>query len=190
MKKLLLALDIGNVCVKIAPHCFAEKLGLATLPETLYQLYRDFETGIIRSEDEFLRNCADFFHGSISEQEIKSAFNSILCEPVSGMADVVSEFEKMGVQAVFFSDISPTHLTRTEELFPAFYRVSGGLFSFESGAQKPSARMFDRFERLYGIPDLYVDDRLELIEAAKKHGWNAIVFTSAEDLRKKLLSLS
>lgn len=190
MKKLLLALDIGNVCVKINTAAFAGKLGFDDLPETLLRFYRDFETGIIRDEDEFLGKCSDFLHGNFTPGEIKTAFNAILVEPVPGMADVVSEFEKMGVQTIFFSDISPTHLKRTEELFSAFDRVSGGIFSFESGGTKPSLQMFSRFEKLYGIPDLYVDDREDLIAAAKKYGWNAEVFVSAENLRKKLRSLS
>ena len=42
--------------------------------------------------------------------------------------------------------------------------------------------MFEAFEKRFGVPALYVDDRKELIEAARKRGWNAIVFTNSEAL--------
>ena len=56
------------------------------------------------------------------------------------------------------------------------------MFSFVSGAQKPDEIMFTAFEERFGIPALYVDDRMELISAARTRGWNAHPFTTASDL--------
>ncbi|MBE6356089.1 MAG: hypothetical protein E7058_03130 [Lentisphaerae bacterium] len=190
MKKTLLALDIGNVCVRIDPPGFAAKYGWERLPAELSQLLMQYETGIIRDEAAFLQQAAAFFQNRYPAEYIKQTFNQILVEPVPGMEELAGDFENMGVTAIFFSDISPTHLARTRELFSTFDRISGGIFSFESGGLKPSDRMFDRFEKLHGTPDLYVDDRADLINAAKERGWNAEIFVSAEDLRKKLRLLS
>lgn len=191
MKEILLALDIGNVCVRINHANFAAALGIDRVPEELYLLARDYEWGIIPDEKSFIQRGRELLNGCFTESELLAAFESILIDPVPGMVELAADFEKMGVQAVFFSDISPTHLRRTEKLVPELYkRCAGGVFSFDAGAWKPSAAMFERFEKLYGVPDIYMDDRLELIEGARLRPWNAHQFVGAEDLREKLLSLS
>jgi FMN phosphatase YigB (HAD superfamily) len=152
---------------------------------------QEYEWGKIPGEAEFIRRMSDLFGGKFSDKELLSAFESILIEAVPGMQKLASEFAEMGVNAVFFSDISPTHLRRTQELVPEICRyTAGGVFSFDAGAWKPSKEMFLRFEQLYGVPDLYVDDRADLIAAAQKHSWNALQFTGVENLQEKLCSLS
>lgn len=188
MKNKVLALDIGNVCVSIDHKNCAVNLGLPALPPAVLELCRDFEWGNIPDEKSAFTRGAEILGNRFTPEELKTAFNSILIEAVPGMSELVSSFPELGVEAHFFSDISPTHLTRTAELFPAFATVKGGVFSFETGAWKPSERMFAAFEERFGIPDLYVDDRAELIEAAIEHGWRAEVFRGAEDLREKLVS--
>lgn len=190
MKKLLLALDIGNVCVQIDHANFTRQLGIGENPPAMQELLREFEFGHIADEKEFFERSAEIFNGRFSVSELKKAFDAILIAPVPGMEELAGEFAAMNVQAVFFSDISPAHLRRTKELFRAFSAVSGGVFSFECGNWKPSQEMFSAFESRYGIPDIYVDDREILIEAAKKRPWNAEIFTGAEDLREKLHALS
>ena len=181
MKKILLALDIGNVCVRINHANFADFLGVKSLPEESSVLLQEYEWGIIKSEAEFLDRSMKLFDGKFSADEMIAAFNSILIEAVPGMTELASDFAEMNVEAVFFSDISPTHLRRTWELVPDICRnTAGGVFSFDAGAWKPSEAMFSRFEKLYGVPDLYADDRLELIFAAQKRSWNALQFTGAD----------
>ena len=191
MKEILLASDIGNVCIRIAPENFAGALGISERPEKFGDILRDYEWGIIADEQEFIRQLEIVFEGKFTGKEILDAFNSILVEPMPGMSELASEYSAMGVKPVFFSDISPTHLKETARLAPELYRnFAGGIFSFDAGAWKPSAAMLGRFEKLYGVPDLYVDDRLELVEAAREYGWHAIQFAGTEDLREKLLALS
>lgn len=190
MKKILLALDIGNVCVRIDHNNCIKQFPDAIIPEGLFQLARDYECGVIKEEEIFIRQALEISNYRFTADEFKSAFESIIISPVPGMTELVRDFTGMGVKAVYFSDISPTHLNRTREIFPAFDAVEDGVFSFDAGAWKPDVAMFSRFERLHGIPDLYVDDREELICAAIEHGWNAEIFTSSQDLREKLLALS
>ena len=103
------------------------------------------------------------------------------------MEELVSTLDQYGFEARFFSDISLTHLTRTHDLFPAAACVPDGMYSFVAGGQKPSAEMFAAFEEKFGIPALYTDDRAELIETARKRNWNAVQFTSAENLKQAIL---
>ena len=182
----LLALDIGNVCVKIDFANFAKHLGIPEIPQKLIDLQRELECGRISDE-------AFFYAAGICcncpPPAALNAFNTILIEAVPGMEELISNLDEYGFEARFFSDISLTHLTRTHQLFPAAHFVPDGMFSFISGAQKPDEIMFAAFEEKFGTPDLYVDDRAELIAAARKRNWNAIRFTTASALRSALLDL-
>ena len=186
MKKILLAMDIGNVCVKIDHGLFPKQLGIGETPEAMKELLREFEFGHLDGEKEFLERAGEIFHNKFSCEKIREAFNAIIIEPVPGMEELISNLEKFDFEARFFSDISLTHLTRTHHLFPAAQFVPDGMFSFIAGAQKPAEEMFAAFEEKFGAPALYVDDRLELIEAARKRNWNAIQFTTADALQEAL----
>ena len=95
------------------------------------------------------------------------------------------------LQSAHLERIPYTNLSffRTGELFPEAALVPDGIFSFSAGAQKPDEAMFAAFERSFGIPALYTDDRMELIEAARERGWNAVQFTSAENLQQLIADL-
>ena len=102
MKKKILALDIGNVCVKIDPQNCAEALGLTVLPEAIRGLCRDFEWGKAGEEDVVFARAAEILDNRFSTEKIKEAFNTILIEAVPGMSELVSLFPAMGVEAFFF----------------------------------------------------------------------------------------
>ncbi len=176
----ILALDIGNVCVKIDFANFARALAVKEISPEIIALQRELECGRI-SDETFLSAVANEYH--CSYQDALRAFNSILISPIPGMVELVSSLDAYNYSARFFSDISPAHLARTRQLFPAAAAVPEGMFSFVSGAQKPDAAMFAAFETRFGIPALYVDDRMELITAARERNWNAHCFTSAAGLR-------
>ena len=180
----LLALDIGNVCVKIDFRNFARALGLQEIPPALIDLQRDLECGRV-SDEAFIYAVSQYSHRT--PEYAMDAFNSILIEAVPGMTELIAELDQYGFEARFFSDISLTHLCRTFKLFDSAAFVPDGMYSFVSGAQKPAPEMFAAFEEKFGIPDLYTDDRAELIDAALKRNWNAVQFTSAENLKQALL---
>jgi hypothetical protein len=187
-KKLLLALDIGNVCVKINHLNCVRRFGWNEIPDTLRNAAIAYECGQC-SEHEFFFTLQNLLQNKFTLPEIKDAFNSILIEPVTGMVELVNSFAELNVQAVFFSDISPTHLQRTREIFPAACHIPEGIYSFECGALKPSLQMLEQFEARFGRPDLYTDDRNELITGAKEFGWHARQFTGVEELKAELIRL-
>jgi len=66
--------------------------------------------------------------------------------------------------------------------------VTGGVYSFSAGAMKPDPVIYEAFEREYGVPYAYFDDRAENVEGAKARGWNAFVYHSPEEFRQILSS--
>ena len=110
----------------------------------------------------------------------------IIGEPVSGMAELVSGLAGRGYRPVFFSDTSVTNMEELRRKFPAASAVPDGIYSYRVHAKKPELPMFEAFEARFGVPAFYFDDRAELIEGARKHGWNAHRFVSAEEVDKIL----
>ena len=185
MKKYYLALDIGNVCIKIDRKRCLDAVGLNEFTDQMLLRARDFEWGRM-GEDDFFKSFNALLPERKSFQECLAAFNSILVEPVPGMYELLAGLLHRGITPVFFSDISPTHLEQTRKMFPASEFIPDGIYSFEVGAWKPSVEMFSAFETRFDRPIIYTDDREELIEGALTHGWDAVLFTDAENLSKNL----
>lgn len=189
MKKKILALDIGQVCLSIhLERCFA-RLGFRSAAEVPPELLRiscdEFECGRL-SDAEFLAAARKLTGTPLSDAELAAALAAILGDPLPGMNELVASLPARGVQPVFFSDTSALHLAEVRRKFPAAAAVPEGVYSFEAGARKPAPAMFEAFERRFGRPFLYVDDRPELIEGARQFGWNALRFTGADALERAL----
>ena len=182
-----IALDIGNVCIRIDHAGCYSKVGFDSVPpQEVMLLARDYECGKL-SEDEFWTRFQQYAPDkSKSRKDLEKDFDSILVRPTEGMEELISTLPLFGIQPVFFSDISARHLALVRKMFRASAMVPNGIYSFEVGAMKPEDAMFEAFEQRFGVPALYVDDREVLIDAARKRGWNAIVFSGAETLAKAL----
>lgn len=185
VKMKYLALDIGNVCVKIHPERLFRALGIPgpeALPrEVLFMATETWERGGI-SEAEFLRRFRELTNSSLSETMLREAYCSIIGDPIDGMAGQVERWIENGVQPVFFSDTSALHLEEVRRKFPAARLIPEGIYSFEVGAKKPEPAMFAAFEARFGTPVAYYDDRSELIAAAPAN-WHAQQFSSVAALR-------
>lgn len=178
-----IAVDIGNVSVAIDTSAFPRALGLAELTAEMRDVCRQVEWGLI-SEEVFFRKASALFPQR-TEAWLRDAFDSILLEPIPGMEDALEQLTANGWQVVFFSDISPMHLEGFRRRFRNADKYAG-IYSFDVGAWKPSPKMFAAFEEKYALPELYIDDRENLVAAALEHGWNARRFTGVEELEDYL----
>lgn len=183
-----IALDIGNVCIKIDPLTACVKMGFKTIDPVLLKAELKFETGY-STEEEFCRAIlATDAAKDKSVDELRAIFDSILVAPVEGMPELVASLPARGIQPVFFSDISTRHLALTRKMFPAAKFVPCGIYSFATGVMKPHEWMFRAFEGRFGKPFLYTDDRADLIDTAQKFGWKAHRFINAQELESALFS--
>ena len=176
-----IAVDIGNVSVFIDTFAFPRTLGLDGFTPEMRELQRRVEWGEI-TDEQFFHELKAFTPPDWTEEHLRAIFDSILLTPVPGMEALLANLSASGVKVVFFSDISPAHLKGFRQRFPSAVNYPG-IYSFDVGAWKPSPKMFEAFEKKYGKPDIYVDDRLDLVEAAQKYGWNGLQFQNAEWLK-------
>lgn len=180
MKKLL-ALDIGEVCIKLNHnHCLQQMnwAEMRDIPPRLLGAADDLECGRMEEEDFYSLVCRELNIPDIDE--VREWFYSILGDEMPGIADTLNRI-KNDWDFVFLSDISGAHLQLVAEKLSFFNMAVGGIYSFEVGAKKPAKEMYLAFKRKFGNPDLYIDDRAQNIRAALELGWQARQFTSAED---------
>ena len=188
MDRKVIALDIGQVCVQVRGElCFA-KLGYrsaAEVPRELFVLNDEMEKGRLTA-DEYFERFRELTGSELDKEAMLEAFCSIIAAPVPGMSELVARLPEQGIRPVFFSNTSCLHLERVRQIFAGAAAVPEGVYSFEVGAMKPESAIYEAFEQRYGRPALYVDDRPDLIAAARERGWEAHCFNGAADLEKTL----
>ena len=180
----VIALDIGNVSMKLTFDVMYRRLGVEPADSgavaKLWEHGAALETGRC-TVPEFLDRLDDFTGHRHSRQYLLEAWRSGVRESMPGMADTVRALAARGVRFSYMSDISPIHLDQVFKYCEFVHLVTGGIYSFEAGAFKlQGSVMFDAFERRYGRPLVFFDDRVEIIEHARGLGWNAIQFKSPE----------
>lgn len=178
----IVALDIGGVCVSLHPEKIYKKLGASILikpPAEFMRCCNLFERGKI-SRDEWFSSFATLSGGKFQDQELWDIWNSMIGPSIPGMTDAVNSLISKDYRFVFFSNTSIIHMEQVSRMCDFAHLVTGGIFSYETGYMKPEQEIYEAFEKVYGIPYAYFDDRAENIDAALKRGWNAHVFKDAK----------
>ena len=189
----VIALDIGNVSMKLTFDEMYRRFGIDPGdPGAVGRLWEHgaaLETGHC-TVPEFLDRLDDFTGHRHSRQYLLDAWRCGVRESMPGMADTVRALAVRGVRFSYMSDISPIHLDQVFKYCAFAHLVSGGIYSFEAGAFKLDGyAMFEAFERRYGRPLVFFDDRIEIIEHAQAFGWNAIPFKSPEQALRDATAL-
>ena len=180
----VIALDIGNVSMKLNFDEMYRRLDTDSADSAavarLWEYGAALETGRC-TVPEFLDRLDDFTQYRHSREYLLDAWRCGVREPMPGMLETVRALASRGVRFSFMSDISPIHLDQVFKYCEFAHLVSGGIYSFSAGAFKlDGCTMFEAFERRYGRPLVFFDDRIEIIEHAREFGWNAIRFQSPE----------
>jgi HAD superfamily hydrolase (TIGR01509 family) len=105
------------------------------------------------------------------------------------MIDLHEELRRRGFQTYVFSntnDIAVGHIRRE---FPFFKNFDGYIYSYEVKSMKPDAKIYEAMEKMSsrrGSDLIYIDDRLENVEAGSARGWRAILHETPEKTRAAL----
>ena len=188
--QIYIACDIGNVCVHInRPKFIAALKDYLLVDESEIWLAQEkMELGVITGQ-QFLEEIKLMLKpNSLSIEEIKFHFYSILDGVIDQMEELFLLLEQKNINIVFLSDISPLHLDAFRKIFPIACKYEG-VYSFEVAGFKPNKEMFGTLIEKYGKPLFYVDDRKDLITAAQKENWNTCLYISVDSFIDKLQSI-
>lgn len=182
-KPLAVIFDLGKVLVDfdyrltaraLAPRSAASEEELLLLLNQSPLLYR-YETGELTTEQFYVEvKSASGFRGEL--EEFRVLFGDIFT-PIAPMVELHATLRTRGVPLFVFSNTNELAVRHIREHFAFFAQFDGYVLSYEHGAMKPDARLYEMVERVTGRRGaelLYVDDRPENITTAQARGWSAV----------------
>ena len=192
--------DLGNVLVGFDHRIAVKKILRHTSKSTreIYDLFfdspftREFEKGGISCREFFVK-VKDMLGLKIGYEEFLPIWNEIFFAKPE-MERFVASLNS-GRRLVLLSNINELHYEYLTAAFPyAFSLFSPDKIipSFRAGFMKPDRQIYELALSAAGVSRdevVYVDDRLDLIEAASGYGIPSIQFKDIHQLRQEFLNL-
>jgi FMN phosphatase YigB (HAD superfamily) len=181
--KVLLDFDYSIAGSKISEHSRKSPAEVKQLLDYSPLLYR-YETGLMTRREFFeeIRTATDF-RGSF--EEFGGFFAAIFWE-IPAMIELQTALRRGGTPTYIFSNTNDLAISHVRRDFPFFANFDGYILSYEIGAMKPAAKIYEALETLSGkrgAEILYLDDRQENVDAGAARGWQVILHTTPEESR-------
>jgi len=184
--KVLVDFDYSIAIRKIAANSAMPLAGIKNLIEQSPLLVH-YETGLLTRRQFFEQvRKATGFRGTIEEF---SEFFADIFTAIPPMIEFHAALRRQKISAYIFSNTNDLAVEHIRRNFPFFKDFDGYIFSHEVGAMKPDAKIYDALEAMTGrrgAEILYIDDRLENIEAGAARGWRTILHETPEKSRAGL----
>ncbi|MBD3426632.1 MAG: HAD-IA family hydrolase [Candidatus Omnitrophica bacterium] len=189
--------DLGNVIVDVdevklersySPHGKVSEGELVSYVKASQDANRYMEGKL--STSQFYYRARRRFRLDMKFGDFYRVWNSIFLAK-SDMEDLIRNLKSSypDVKLILISNTNEAHYRYIRDNYKILDELDGHVVSYEAGCQKPDRRIFAEAMRKAGsIPPetIYVDDRLDLIRAARVMGIHAFHFTSSEQLRADL----
>lgn len=188
-KPSVVVFDLGKVLVDFDYTIAARKIASRgkMLAEKIYAfialspLLLKYETGLLSRNQFFDAICeATGYRGDI--EEFGSFFADIFT-PIGPMVDLHSALRKAKIPTYIFSNTNDLAISHIRKNFPFFNDFDGYILSYEVGAMKPDAKIYEALEKMAGKRGsdvLYLDDRQENVDAGATRGWQVILQETPE----------
>lgn len=185
--KVLIDFDHSIAVKRIRPFCRLDE-------KSIYNLFFDsnltdrFERGVILPFD-FFKEVKNLLGANLSFEEFLPIWNEIFT-PNPKMLEIVESL-KDNYNLYLVSNINELHFKYLKERFPEYFLYFKYIFlSYELGLRKPDSGIYKFIIDYLKLPAqniIYTDDRLDLVEAAKKLGIDAFQFKSIDSLKEELI---
>ena len=175
--KVLVDFDYSIAGRRLAAKSKASPAEIQSFLDHSPLLYR-YETGLMTRQEFYdeIRQVADY---SGSLDEFASFFADIFTE-MPEMTALQAALRGKGIRTYIFSNTNDMAIEHIRRAFPFFANFDGYIYSYEVGAMKPTAKIYEALETMSGkrgAEVLYLDDRQENIDAGTARGWQAILQT-------------
>jgi glucose-1-phosphatase len=197
-KPSIVVFDLGKVLVDFDYSIAGRRLAAKskTSPAEIQKfldhsplLYR-YETGLMTRQEFFdeVRRVSGF---SGSLEEFSSFFADIFTE-MPEMTALQAALRRKGIRTYIFSNTNDMAIEHIRQAFPFFANFDGYIYSYEVGAMKPAAKIYEELEKMSGkrgAEVLYLDDRQENVDAGAARGWQTILQTEPAKSRAAIEGL-
>lgn len=185
----IVVFDLGKVLVDFDYSIAARRVATSSkMSPAEVQQYLDhspmlvlYETGHINRREfyEDVRRHTSF-DGTIEEF---GAFFGGIFTPIDPMVALQAELRQRGFPTYIFSNTNDLAIEDIRSKFPFYQNFNGYILSYEVGAMKPHAKIYEALENMSGkrgAEVLYLDDRKENVEAGAARGWQVILHETPE----------
>jgi len=153
-----------------------------------YKLHRDFERGDIPGE-EFIDLMLRVLENKVDKKTFCDLYSRIFTEDteVTGLLPGLKERYTL----ILLSNTNSIHMEYGWKDFPFLKYFDKLILSHQVYAVKPEEKIYRAVEKYTGKPPeehIFIDDIEEYVNAAKKAGWDGIVFTNGKELLLQLQS--
>jgi putative hydrolase of the HAD superfamily len=184
--KVLVDFDYSIAARKVAARSTKSLQDLASFLSASPLLVR-YECGAVNRREFFeqIRDAVGFQGGM---DEFGGYFADIFTE-IPQMIALHAELRRRGFKTYIFSNTNDLAIEHVERNFPFFKNFDGYIYSCDIGAMKPGAKIYEAMEKLCGRTGadiIYLDDRLENVQAGLARGWRAILHETPEKTRAAL----
>ncbi len=183
--------DLGQVLLRFDYKYFVEKVNRhkAGIGERFlehyknnYEIYRDFEKGLI-SEKYSLSRMLEFLDHTIDEETFCKYWSDIFFfnDDVITLLPVLKKNYKL----YLISNTNSIHKKYGYQNYEFLKLFDKLILSHEVKFIKPEKEIYLEVEKVSGFPSeehIFIDDILEYVDAAKSLGWDGIQFVGYEDL--------
>ena len=189
--------DLGNVIVpfdfkrgyaQLAPRC-AYPIGEIPMRIRSTDLVQRFETGQLAPEL-FVQELCAVLQLNTTYEEFCDIWSSVFIHdtliPESMLARLAARYRLM-----LLSNTNPIHFSALRANYPLLRHFHSSVLSYEIGAAKPSAKIFEAAIAQAGCRAdecFFADDLIVNVEAARAHGMDAVQFLTAEQIEEELRS--
>lgn len=191
--------DVGNVLYRWSPRALYERLipedraldlFLETVVTTDWHFQHDAGRPFAETSAELIARFPE--HRDLI-QIWAPRFNETITGPVAGMADLVAELDAAGIPIFGLTNFShefwPGFRAQEAQLFNRFRDI---IVSGEEGLVKPDPAIYHLARQRFGLAEgeaLFLDDRLDNVEAAQAHGFIGHHFSGAAAARAHMVAL-
>ncbi|HTB83472.1 MAG TPA: HAD family phosphatase [Candidatus Sulfotelmatobacter sp.] len=189
--------DLGKVLVDFDYSIAAKKVAARSekSPQDLHAflgsspLLVEYESGRLTREQFYtaIKDAVGFGSGL---EEFGGYFADIFAE-MPGTIALHAELRQRGYKTFIFSNTNDLAIEHVRRNFPFFKNFDDYIFSYEVGAMKPEAKIYEAMEMMCGRRGadlIYLDDRPENIAAGAARGWRTVLHESPEKSRAALKS--
>ena len=190
--------DLGNVLIPFNPRWLFRKM----LPDeaSIEQFFAEtgFEEWNLGMDagrpfaEGIAAHSARFPHHRTLFEAFFHRWHETVGEPIAESVEMLRSLRENGVRTFALTNFSAETYPLAVARFPFLNDFDGTVVSGEEGVVKPDPGIYQRRLRRYSIPAeraVFIDDRLENVEAARRLGLHGIHFVEPQAVRAELRSL-
>lgn len=188
--------DPAALVARTLPHRLTTEMNAQHWKEQFFLSYRgewgEFDRGMT-TEAEMVPRIAQ--RTGLTEREVQAVVDAVPDElqPIAGSVRLLTALRERGHRLHYLSNMPAPLAERLQRQHAFLALFDSGIYSSQVRITKPDPAIFALAQQRFGgdpADTLFIDDHPENIEAARRHGWQARLYTGPQALAVELRGLS